>query len=158
MDFQYFLFLFYVVLALALAGSLYMLGKTSAERVWERAKKELDADPTLLVVSVPYVTSVEAILIFAAVMLRSPAQLVKVAYRECRLQAWERKPAIRQFDAAMREHNDVLGAVSSIISGYPERARYFLDAQRGMAHARHFQAYMDDYQVIHGNTEGVQTS
>lgn len=62
------------------------------------------------------------------------------------------------FDAAMREHNDVLGAVSSIISGYPERARYFLDAQRGMAHARRFQAYMDDYQVIHGNTEGVQTS
>lgn len=98
MDFQYFLFLFYVVLAFALASSLYMLGKTSAERVWERAKKELDADPTLLVVSVPYVTSVEAILIFAAVMLRSPAQLIKVAYRECWLKAWEKNPAIRQFD------------------------------------------------------------
>ena len=146
----------YFAAALVAAICVFCCGKHSANTVWDRTKVQLKTDAYEFSVTMPFVTATEAILIFAAVMLRSPFMLVAAIYRELKLQSWERSPKMRQIDSDMRSKNDVLGSVSTIISGYPERARSFLVAQRGAAIARHFQAYFDDQEAIEAPVEHNQ--
>lgn len=126
---------FYACFAFAVACSIYCLGNMAAQKVWSRAKKEMDANPYSQEVVVPYATSVETLLIFFAIMLRSPFMLVRAIYRELQLEQWERSRGIRELDFYQRSCTDLLGSVSNMLSGYPERAKSFYVRQRGNARA-----------------------
>ena len=147
---QYLLYAFYVMAGLAAAIAVFFQGSKCAREVWAEAKKEIDADPEGSTVTVPFATTTQTILIFLAVMVRSPLMLAFAIIRELKLEPWERSQAIREIDFNLKTTHDLLGAVSNMLSGYPERARSFYVAQRGHAVALQYKAYLDDHQAIVG--------
>lgn len=149
---QYLLYAMLFNAALVVALAVYEMGKKCARDVWAVAKKELDTDPMGTTVIVPFATATQSLFIFFAVMLRSPFTLALAAVRELRLEPWEKCQAMRDIDYNLNSTHDLLGAVSNMLSGYPERARSFYLAQRGHAMALRYKAYLDDHQAIEGTS------
>jgi hypothetical protein len=87
-------------------------------------------------------------------MLRSPFVLAASLYREMGLQPWEKSPRMREVDAYRLSCTDLLGSVSTMLSGYPERARPFFMRERGHAIAHTYRAYLDDQDALVESKKG----
>lgn len=137
-------------------GSTYILylviqlGTDCAQKVWDRTKVTLDMTELTQSVHVPYVSNLEALLIFVAATLREisllPIKLIKGLLPQNR-----RKPQMkRDIEKRIALAEDVLGAVTTMLSGYPERCRFFYHAEFMYRKDKEYQAMRQDYEEIHG--------
>lgn len=102
-----------------IAHIIIQQGTLCAQKVWERTKADLDEIDLMEAAHVPYVTNLEALLIYVAATLRFFYQLPIALFKEFRKRPWEKTPQMRLVDLELRLSTDVLGAVSTMLSGYP---------------------------------------
>lgn len=152
------LFATYAAVAFGTACAIFCLGKIAAQRVWSRVSKKMDEDPHSQEVLVPSANSIEAILIFTAVMLRSPFMLMLSIYRESRLQEWEKSSSFRKLDLFNPTRKDLLGSVSHMLSGYPERATPFYLEQQIRARHRAYLPLLEELKAHHESQSANQTA
>ncbi|ABE47220.1 hypothetical protein [Polaromonas sp. JS666] len=131
-----------------IAHIIIQQGTLCAQKVWERTKPELDEIELMEAAHVPYVTNLEALLLFVAATLRAFYQLPIALFNEYRKRPWERTPQMRLVDLELRLGTDILGAVSSMLSGYPERAKHLFWQERGQRLAREYDALLQDYEAL----------
>lgn len=137
-------------------GSIYIvhlviqLGTDCAQKVWDRTKVTLDMTQLTQAVHVPDVSNFEALLIFVAATLRElfllPVKLIKGLLPQNRMKSQMR----RELEKRIALAEDVLGAVTTMLSGYPERCRFFYHAEFLYRKDKEYQAMRQDYEEIHG--------
>ncbi len=106
-------------------------GTECAAAVWHRTAEELDDIDFLEGNTVPMTTGVEALLITVSALIKMiafcPLKVATAIYRK----SWRISPEARLARIRLTLRSDVLLAVFSMISGYPERAGLlYLDTLR----------------------------
>ncbi len=141
--------------ALLIAHIVIQQGTQCAQKVWERTKGALDEIDLMEAAHVPFVTNLEALLIYVAAMLRMVYQVPFVLFSEFKKRPWEKTPEMRLMDLELRLGTDILGAVSSMLSGYPERAKHLFWQERGNRLAREYDALRRDYEALSEGGESL---
>lgn len=129
---------------------IVQLGTECASKVWLRTLADLDELDLIEAAHVPNASSLETLVIFFAVMLRTlvktPADLVKEVHKR----PWEKTAEMRELDREMTLRRDILGSVSLMLSGYPERARPVFEKERVTRIAQAMDAHFLDHQSLNG--------
>lgn len=116
---------------LFILSMVVQLGTQCASAVWQRTTADLDDIDFLEGNTVPMTTAAEALLITVAAWLKICASLPFTLARALRRPAWRLSPELRLMRLRISLRSDILLAVFSMISGYPERAGLlYLDALR----------------------------
>lgn len=131
-----------------IAHIIIQQGTLCAQKVWERTKADLDEIDLMEAAHVPYVTNLEALLLYVAATLRVFYQLPMALFNEIRKRPWEKTPQMRLVDLELRLATDILGAVSTMLSGYPERAKHLFWQERGKRLASEYEALLQDYEAL----------
>ena len=116
---------------LVILSIIVQLGSECASDVWQRTTAMLDAEDLLECNTVPLTTGPEALLILVAALIKkigiSPLTLLRFLTQK----GWSMSPAARLAHLRASLRSDILLAVFTMISGYPERAALlYLDALR----------------------------
>jgi hypothetical protein len=126
-------------------------GTECAQKVWNRAKETLDEIDLFEAAHVPYASNVETILIFVALTLRSLYRLPIDLFKEFKKLPWEKTPEMRTLNRQLSLGSDILGAVASMLSGFPERASHVFWKERGSRLCAEYEAYRRDYEALFGS-------
>lgn len=141
------------VCSLALLFIVYQviqLGTECAQKVWDRTKQGLDDIDLIEAAHVPATNNVEAIVIFVAATLRGIFMLPVKFYDELMLRDWERTPEMRNVYSQISLGNNVLGAVATMLTGFPERAEILFFKERIARIRLQLEAQAKDYESLHG--------
>lgn len=112
-----------IVATLVYVSSLVVsLGAECAESVWCRTVTEMEHLDLIEAKTVPFTYASEAILITVAATLKVLAFMPFNFFKSLMKPAWQRTPEMRMAALKRRLRDDMLLAVASMISGYPERA------------------------------------
>lgn len=128
---------------------IVQLGTECAQKVWDRAKETLDMTQLTEAVHVPYVSNIEGLLIFVAATLRE-FFLLPVKLKGLFPQNRKKSQMMRDIEKRITLAEDVLGAVTTMLSGYPERCRFLFHAEFMYRKDKEHQAMREDYEEIHG--------
>lgn len=101
---------------------ILQMGSETAAAVWERTVASLDELDFLEGNSVPMTSSGEALLITLAALLKQLAVLPLTLYRAVDARVWRLSREARLSRLRLSLKSDILLAVHSMITGYPERA------------------------------------
>lgn len=124
---------YFVIFAavMAILNIVVQMGSECAARVWQRTTETLDEVDFLEGNTIPYTTNEESLLITAAALLKRLFLLPLTLYRAYAHQLWSLTPEERLSRLRLELRSDILLAVSSMLSGYPERATLlYLDTLR----------------------------
>lgn len=128
-------------------------GTECAQSIWDRTKMRLDEIDLLEAVHVPDASNIETALLLVALMLRSIYRVPIELFQEFKKLPWEKTPEMRMLDLQQSLGSDILGAVSSMLSGYPERANQLFWKERGARLGAELDAYRRDYEAFYGSED-----
>jgi uncharacterized membrane protein len=107
---------------LAILNIIVQLGADCAFKVWQRTAASLDEVDLLECNCVPATTGFEALLITAAALVKMFALFPLTLFRRMTQRKDHKTPEARLAQLRMTLRSDILLAVFSMITGYPERA------------------------------------
>lgn len=140
-----------VLAMLFIAYEIVQLGTTCAQKVWARTVKTLDEIDLIEAAHVPSATNFETIVILVAATLRDFFMLPVRFYTELTLKGWEKTPEIRLIHAHLNMGSDILGAMATMMSGYPERAEILFFKEHISRMRSKLEAEQQDYEMLHGS-------
>lgn len=116
---------------LVILSIIVQMGSECATEVWARTIASLDELDFLEGNSVPMTSSGEALLITLAALIKQLAVLPLTLYRAVDTRVWRLSREARLSRLRLSLKSDILLAVHTMITGYPERAALmYLDALR----------------------------